>query len=79
VFERSGPPEAPDDAIDAAGYPGQVVVEPWHGTTNATLALGESYHRSHVRIRGSQVRQLAPGHADRRDEVRIVLTTIDRS
>jgi alcohol dehydrogenase len=70
VFELSGNPEALDDAIDAAGYAGQVVVGSWYGTKDVTLELGESYHRSHVRIRSSQVSRLDPDHADRWDKDR---------
>jgi len=70
VFELSGNPEALDDAIDAAGYAGRVVVGSWYGTKDVSLALGESYHRSHVRIRSSQVSRLDPDHADRWDKDR---------
>ena len=70
VYELSGNPEALDDAIDVAGYAGQVVVGSWYGTKDVTLDLGESYHRSHVRIRSSQVSRIDPDHADRWDKDR---------
>jgi alcohol dehydrogenase len=70
TFELSGNPTALDDAIDATGYAGQVVVGSWYGTKNATLNLGEAYHRSHIRVRNSQVSRIDPDHADRWDKDR---------
>ncbi len=70
TFELSGNPEALDGAIEATGYAGQVVVGSWYGTKDVTLSLGEQYHRSHVRIRSSQVSRVDPDHADRWDKER---------
>ena len=70
TFELSGNPTALDDAIDATGYAGQVVVGSWYGTKDVSLALGSDYHRSHVRVRSSQVSRIDPDHADRWDKDR---------
>ncbi len=70
AFELSGNPDALDDAIDVTGYAGQVVVGSWYGKKDVTLGLGETYHRSHVRIRSSQVSRVDPDHADRWDKER---------
>lgn len=70
TFELSGNPSALDDAIDATGYAGQVVVGSWYGTKDVTLALGQEYHRSHIRVRSSQVSRVDPDHADRWDKDR---------
>ena len=70
AFELSGNPEALDDAIDVTGYAGQVVVGSWYGKKDVTLGLGEAYHRSHLRIRSSQVSRVDPDHADRWDKER---------
>ncbi|WP_181692085.1 zinc-binding dehydrogenase [Natronomonas sp. LN261] len=70
TFELSGNPEALSEAIDATGYAGEVVVGSWYGTKDVTLDLGETYHRSHVRIRSSQVSRVDPDHADRWDKDR---------
>jgi len=70
TFELSGNPTALDAAIDATGYAGQVVVGSWYGTKDVTLDLGRHYHRSHIRLRSSQVSHIDPDHADRWDKDR---------
>lgn len=85
TFELSGNPDALDDAIDATGYAGRVIVGSWYGTKPATLDLGGAFHRGHVRIRSSQVSRIDPDHAGRWDKqrrlslVRDVLAGIDAS
>jgi len=70
AFELSGDPSALDDALDVTGFAGTVVVGSWYGTKPATLDLGEAYHRSHIRLRSSQVSRIDPDHADRWDKDR---------
>jgi len=70
AFELSGNPAALDDAIDVTGYAGQVIVGSWYGTKDVSLDLGEAYHRSHIRVRSSQVSRIDPDHADRWDKDR---------
>lgn len=65
TFELSGNPTALDDAIDATGYAGRVIVGSWYGTKDVSLNLGGEYHRSHVRLQSSQVSRIDPAHADR--------------
>ena len=62
-IEVSGNPEALDDAIDAVGYDGRVVVGSWYGTKPAELCLGGRFHRERIEMRSSQVSTIAP--ADR--------------
>jgi len=69
-IELSGNPAALSDALEVTGFAGEVVVGSWYGTKDATLDLGRSYHRSHVRVRSSQVSRLDPDHADRWDKDR---------
>jgi alcohol dehydrogenase len=69
-FELSGNPSALDDAVDVTGYAGRVVVGSWYGAKPVTLDLGDAYHRSHIRIRSSQVSRVDPDHADRWDKDR---------
>ena len=70
AIELSGSPAALNDAIDVTGYAGRVVVGSWYGTKPAELDLGGRYHRSHIRVRSSQVSRVDPDHADRWDKDR---------
>lgn len=70
TFELSGSPEALDAAIDTTGYAGRVVVGSWYGRKRAELDLGGQFHRSHIRVRSSQVSTVDPDHADRWDKGR---------
>lgn len=70
TVELSGSPAALDDAIEVTGYAGQVIVGSWYGTKPADLDLGRNYHRSHIRMRSSQVSQVDPDHAGRWDKER---------
>lgn len=69
-FELSGNPTALDDALDVTGFAGRVVVGSWYGTKDVTLDLGDEFHRSHVRVRSSQVSRIDPDHSDRWDKGR---------
>ncbi|GAA0212323.1 zinc-binding alcohol dehydrogenase [Halobaculum roseum] len=60
TYELSGNPAALDDAVDATGYDGRVVVGSWYGTKPAELSLDGRFHRSRIDIRASQVSTLAP-------------------
>lgn len=70
TIELSGDPDALDDALSVTGYAGEVVVGSWYGAKDVRLSLGDEYHRSHVRVRSSQVSRIDPDHADRWDKER---------
>jgi len=70
TLELSGNPSALDDAVDVTGYAGRAIVGSWYGTKEVTLQLDEDYHRSHMRIKSSQVSRIDPDHADRWDKDR---------
>jgi 2-desacetyl-2-hydroxyethyl bacteriochlorophyllide A dehydrogenase len=70
VYELSGRPATLDDAVDAVGYDGRVVVGSWYGTERATLDLGGRFHRDRVEVVSSQVSTLAPGLRGRWDRDR---------
>jgi len=65
ILEVSGNPEALSQAIQLAGYGSRIIVGSWYGTRPAELALGAAFHRSHVRIRSSQVSTIDPDHRGR--------------
>jgi len=70
TFEVSGNPEALGAAIDVTGYAGEVVVGSWYGSKTAVLDLGGEFHRSHIRVRSSQVSRVDPDHVGRWDKER---------
>jgi 2-desacetyl-2-hydroxyethyl bacteriochlorophyllide A dehydrogenase len=83
TFEVSGDPDALNDAIKTTGYAGRVIVGSWYGNKPVNLDLGGAYHRSHVRVRSSQVSRVDPDHLGRWDKdrrfalVRDLLTDVD--
>jgi 2-desacetyl-2-hydroxyethyl bacteriochlorophyllide A dehydrogenase len=77
VYELSGAPEALDQAIGAAGYHGRVVIGSWYGTKPAALHLGGWFHRSRIRLIGSQVSTIAPPLRGRWDTARRLGTAWD--
>jgi threonine dehydrogenase-like Zn-dependent dehydrogenase len=60
AFELSGRPATLDDAIDAVGYDGRIVVGSWYGRKRAESDLGGFFHRNRIDISSSQVSTLAP-------------------
>ncbi|QCC49308.1 zinc-dependent alcohol dehydrogenase [Halobellus limi] len=78
AFELSGRPEALDDAVDAVGYDGRVVVGSWYGEKPATLDLGTSFHRDRISVESSQVSTLAPETRGRWTKDRRAATALDR-
>jgi 2-desacetyl-2-hydroxyethyl bacteriochlorophyllide A dehydrogenase len=70
VYELSGAPAALDQAIATAGFHGRVVIGSWYGTKPAALHLGGRFHRSRIRLIGSQVSTIAPSLRGRWDTAR---------
>lgn len=60
IFELSGQPAALDQAVQATGFGGRVVVGSWYGSKRASLDLGEHFHRNRIQLVSSQVSSLAP-------------------
>jgi 2-desacetyl-2-hydroxyethyl bacteriochlorophyllide A dehydrogenase len=60
AYELSGSPAALDDAIDAVGYDGRIVVGSWYGQKRAEADLGGFFHRNRIDVSASQVSTLAP-------------------
>jgi 2-desacetyl-2-hydroxyethyl bacteriochlorophyllide A dehydrogenase len=59
-YELSGNPQALNMALEVTGFNGRVVIGSWYGRKEATLNLGGSFHRSHIRLISSQVSQINP-------------------
>jgi len=78
VYELSGHPPALDDAVDAVGYDGRVVVGSWYGEKPATIDLGTSFHRDRISVESSQVSTLAPEIRGRWTKARRTETALDR-
>jgi len=65
VYELSGSPAALDQAIQASGFAGRVVVGSWYGEKRTELDLGRQFHRGRTRLVSSQVSSLAPEYSGR--------------
>ncbi len=75
TYEVSGNPAALDQAIAATGFSGRVVIGSWYGIKKTDLNLGGAFHRSRVRLIGSQVSSLAPDLTGRWTNARRYHTT----
>ena len=60
AYELSGRPSTLDDAIDAVGYDGRIVVGSWYGRKRAETDLGGFFHRNRIDVSSSQVSTLDP-------------------
>ncbi len=60
TYEISGNPEALNQAIAVTGFNGRVVIGSWYGRQKSDLNLGGRFHRSRVRLIGSQVSTIPP-------------------
>jgi 2-desacetyl-2-hydroxyethyl bacteriochlorophyllide A dehydrogenase len=60
AYELSGQPATLDDAIDAVGYDGRIVVGSWYGHKRAETDLGGFFHRNRIDVSSSQVSTLDP-------------------
>jgi NADPH:quinone reductase-like Zn-dependent oxidoreductase len=74
-YEVSGNPAALDQAISATGFSGRVVIGSWYGLKRSDLNLGGRFHRSRVRLIGSQVSSIAPELTGRWNKARRYHTT----
>ncbi len=61
VFEVSGHPPALNAALAVAGFGARIVLGSWYGTKPVAVDLGGRFHRSRIRLIGSQVSTLPPG------------------
>ncbi|MFQ5922955.1 MAG: zinc-binding dehydrogenase, partial [Anaerolineales bacterium] len=59
-YELSGDPAALSEAFDVTGFGGRIVLGSWYGTRPVSLDLGGGFHRSRIKLIGSQVSTLAP-------------------
>jgi len=78
VYELSGSPETLDDAVDAVGYDGRIIVGSWYGRKRAETDLGGFFHRNRIDVSSSQVSTLAPELRGRWTKERRMETAWDR-
>ncbi len=78
VYEVSGQPAALDDAIDAVGYDGRIIVGSWYGEKRHPLELGTDFHRDRISITSSQVSTVAPDHRGRWSSDRRLRVALDQ-
>ncbi len=70
TYELSGSPAALDAAIALTGFDGRIVIGSWYGQKRAALDLGGRFHRSRIRLIGSQVSTLTPALSGRWSKAR---------
>jgi 2-desacetyl-2-hydroxyethyl bacteriochlorophyllide A dehydrogenase len=70
AFELSGNPAALNQAIELAAFDSRIVIGSWYGKRPASLDLGGKFHRSRIRLIGSQVSTLAPALSGRWSKAR---------
>jgi threonine dehydrogenase-like Zn-dependent dehydrogenase len=58
VYELSGNPDVLNQAIEATGYEGRIVVGSWYGVKKAHIDLGGWFHRGRLKLISSQVSQI---------------------
>jgi len=78
AYELSGQPSTLDDAIDAVGYDGRIVVGSWYGRKRAEADLGGFFHRNRIDISSSQVSTLDPDLRGRWTKERRIDTAWER-
>ena len=77
AVELSGEPAVLNDAIDAVGYDGRVVVGSWYGEKRAPIDLGGSFHRDRIELVSSQVSTIDPARRGRWDRKRRFDTAVE--
>jgi 2-desacetyl-2-hydroxyethyl bacteriochlorophyllide A dehydrogenase len=60
TYELSGNPAALNQAIEATGFGGRIVIGSWYGRKQAPLYLGGWFHRSRISLTTSQVSTVSP-------------------
>lgn len=79
TYELSGNPEELDQAIEATGFNGRILIGSWYGQKRADLNLGGYFHRSHMSLISSHVNQIAPrwlGRWNKERRLQIVWSTL---
>ena len=77
AVELSGQPAVLDDALEAVGYDGRIVVGSWYGSKRAPIDLGGRFHRDRIEIVSSQVSTIAPELRGRWDRQRRFETALE--
>lgn len=77
VFELTGTPSVLNDAIEATGFGGRLVVGSWYGSKAASIDLGGHFHRSRMQIISSQVSTIAPEYTARWTKSRRMSVVLD--
>lgn len=70
TFELSGNPSALNEAIALTRFSGRIVIGSWYGEKTADIHLGNTFHRSRIKLISSQVSSIAPDLSARWDKSR---------
>lgn len=77
AVELSGEPAVLNNAINAVGFDGRIVVGSWYGEKRAPINLGGSFHRDRIELISSQVSTIDPAHRGRWDRQRRFDTAVE--
>lgn len=77
VYELTGQPSVLNDAIQAAGFEGRIIVGSWYGRKRVSLDLGGKFHRSRLKIVSSQVSTISSAHRGRWSRARRMDIVLD--
>ena len=77
VFELSGNMQALNQAIEATGFDGTILLGSWYGTHSHALDLGGHFHRRRINIVSSQVSTLSPSLSGRWNKQRRIALAWD--
>ena len=77
AVELSGRPEVINEAIEAVGFDGRIIIGSWYGTRESPIALGSLFHRRRQRLVSSQVSTIAPPRSGRWSKSRRLQLALD--
>lgn len=77
AVELTGQPSALNEAIEAVGFDGRIIIGSWYGQRQGAIDLGAHFHRRRQRLISSQVSTLSPGKQSRWDTSRRLSLAID--
>lgn len=77
AVELTGQPSALNEAIEAVGFDGRIIIGSWYGQRQGAIDLGAHFHRRRQRLISSQVSTVSPRKQSRWDANRRLSLALD--